>query len=96
MHPPLAQIAAMCCIAQWLGLDLTTGKGKVNLSDSKMRPLEIFMCSVVKRQGYGEGFRWVAQVRALPTRSHIIATHHAGSRMPPPLASHCQPPQYIK
>mmetsp|Transcript_35544 Transcript_35544/g.78878 ORF Transcript_35544/g.78878 Transcript_35544/m.78878 type:complete len:193 (-) Transcript_35544:1865-2443(-) len=48
-------------LRQWLGLTYTTGKGKVNLSDSKIRPLELFMCSVVKRQGYGEGFRWVSQ-----------------------------------
>lgn len=48
-------------LRQWLGLTYTTGKGKVNLTDSKMRPLELFMCSVVKRQGYGEAFRWVSQ-----------------------------------
>lgn len=40
---------------------LTTGKGKVSRSDLRGRPLELFMCSVLKRQGYGEGFRWLAQ-----------------------------------
>merc|ERR1712146_339822 len=36
-----------------LGLhNLTTGKGKVALKD--IRPIELYMCSVVKRSGYGE------------------------------------------
>ena len=42
-----------------LGLWQTTGKGKVPLRD--IRPIELFMCSVVQKMGYGEGFRWVAQ-----------------------------------
>jgi len=40
---------------------LTTGKGKAPRSELSSRPLELFMCSVLKRQGYGEGFRWLAQ-----------------------------------
>ncbi|CAH1379373.1 small COPII coat GTPase SAR1B isoform X1 [Tenebrio molitor] len=39
----------------------STGKGKVPRSDLSARPLELFMCSILKRQGYGEGFRWLAQ-----------------------------------
>ncbi|KAL1139633.1 hypothetical protein AAG570_006611, partial [Ranatra chinensis] len=39
----------------------TTGKGKVPRNELTGRPLELFMCSVLKRQGYGEGFRWLAQ-----------------------------------
>ncbi|CAN2390177.1 Belongs to the small GTPase superfamily. SAR1 family, partial [Pristimantis euphronides] len=39
----------------------TTGKGKVPLKKLNARPLEVFMCSILKRQGYGEGFRWLSQ-----------------------------------
>ncbi|XP_014283888.1 small COPII coat GTPase SAR1B [Halyomorpha halys] len=39
----------------------TTGKSKVPRGELSGRPLELFMCSVLKRQGYGEGFRWLAQ-----------------------------------
>lgn len=39
----------------------TTGKGVISRSELHTRPMELFMCSVLKRQGYGEGFRWLAQ-----------------------------------
>mmetsp|Transcript_24306 Transcript_24306/g.60908 ORF Transcript_24306/g.60908 Transcript_24306/m.60908 type:complete len:190 (-) Transcript_24306:92-661(-) len=42
-----------------LGLQQTTGKGKVALGD--VRPIELFMCSVFKRHGYGAGFQWLSQ-----------------------------------
>lgn len=45
-----------------LGLSgVTTGKGRVNLVDSSVRPLEVFMCSIVRKMGYGDGFKWVSQ-----------------------------------
>ncbi|VDK52801.1 unnamed protein product [Anisakis simplex] len=41
--------------------NVTTGKGQISRSDLSSRPLEVFMCSVLRRQGYGEGFRWLSQ-----------------------------------
>jgi GTP-binding protein SAR1 len=39
-----------------------TGKNPASRSDlNGVRPIEVFMCSVLKRQGYGEGFRWMSQ-----------------------------------
>ncbi|OCL10275.1 ARF/SAR superfamily protein, partial [Glonium stellatum] len=40
-----------------LGLEHTTGKGSGPMK--KARPVELFMCSVVARQGYDEGIRWL-------------------------------------
>ncbi|EDQ88952.1 uncharacterized protein MONBRDRAFT_37186 [Monosiga brevicollis MX1] len=39
----------------------TTGKGQVPRSSLSSRPMELFMCTVLKKQGYAEGFRWIAQ-----------------------------------
>ncbi|CAB4034117.1 GTP-binding SAR1B [Paramuricea clavata] len=39
----------------------TTGKKNDKYTeDSKMRAVEVFMCSILKKQGYGEGLRWLA------------------------------------
>ncbi|XP_062851292.1 secretion associated, Ras related GTPase 1Ab isoform X2 [Trichomycterus rosablanca] len=48
-------------LRQFFGLQgHTTGKGNVALKELNTRPMEVFMCSVLKRQGYGEGFRWLS------------------------------------
>jgi len=43
-----------------LAIHYTSGKGKVQL-EQHIRPIEVFMCSIARGQGYAEGFRWVAQ-----------------------------------
>jgi len=46
----------------YLGIpQMTTGKQQIARSELSSRPIEVFMCSVLRRQGYGEGFRWLAQ-----------------------------------
>jgi len=47
-------------LRQALELQYTTQKGNVKL-ETHIRPVEVFMCSVVKGVGYAEGFRWVSQ-----------------------------------
>jgi len=38
----------------------TTGKGNTARSLLQTRPLEVFMCTVSRQSGYGDGFRWLA------------------------------------
>eukprot|EP00800_Vazella_pourtalesii_P009253 TRINITY_DN233_c0_g1_i1.p1 TRINITY_DN233_c0_g1~~TRINITY_DN233_c0_g1_i1.p1 ORF type:complete len:194 (-),score=34.11 TRINITY_DN233_c0_g1_i1:345-926(-) len=35
--------------------------GKTGPDTTRVRPVELFMCSVLKEYGYGEGFRWLGQ-----------------------------------
>ena len=40
----------------------TTGKGKWPWRKPRPdQPLEVFMCSILKKQGCGEAFRWLGQ-----------------------------------
>lgn len=56
------QAASEDNIRHFFSLDaISTGKSKISRTELQMRPVELFMCSVLKRQGYGEGFRWLAQ-----------------------------------
>lgn len=43
------------------GIYQTTGKGSNNKVPPGTRPLEVFMCSIMLRQGYGDGIKWLSQ-----------------------------------
>ncbi|XP_046852445.1 GTP-binding protein SAR2-like [Xenia sp. Carnegie-2017] len=41
---------------------LVTGKNNEDLNDkNKTRSIDVFMCSILKKQGYGAGLRWLAE-----------------------------------
>ncbi|CUG92235.1 ADP-ribosylation factor, putative [Bodo saltans] len=49
-------------LVQVMGLTgLLTGKQTKVAPGSGVRPLEVYMCSVVKKVGYGDAFRWLSQ-----------------------------------
>jgi GTP-binding protein SAR1 len=37
----------------------TSGKDNAKVADG-VRPLEVYMCSVVKKAGYADGFKWLS------------------------------------
>jgi len=43
-----------------LGLYETYGK-EAKADKGGVRPIELYMCSVVRKMGYGDGFKWLAQ-----------------------------------
>mmetsp|Transcript_5718 Transcript_5718/g.20517 ORF Transcript_5718/g.20517 Transcript_5718/m.20517 type:complete len:194 (-) Transcript_5718:295-876(-) len=46
-----------------LGLTATFGKdaSAADSKDTGMRPIEVFMCSIMSQSGYAEGFQWLSQ-----------------------------------
>ena len=47
-----------------LGINVTTGKDAKVVREGE-RPLEVFMCSVVKTTGYADGFKCVDKKRVV-------------------------------
>merc|ERR1712130_1031855 len=46
-------------LRQSLGLNQTTGKK--TMPSKGTRPMEVFMCSVIKRAGFSDGFQWLSK-----------------------------------
>lgn len=44
-----------------LGLVDTYGKDKGPDNNSSVRPIELYMCSVLRKMGYADGFKWLSQ-----------------------------------
>jgi GTP-binding protein SAR1 len=44
-----------------LGLMDTYGKDKGLVAGNNVRPIEMYMCSVIRRMGYSDGFKWLSQ-----------------------------------
>ncbi|CAM9396502.1 unnamed protein product, partial [Phaeothamnion confervicola] len=44
-----------------MGLFDTYGKDTKPDANPGVRPIELYMCSVVKRMGYADGFKWLSQ-----------------------------------
>ncbi|KAH0485759.1 MAG: hypothetical protein KVP17_002651 [Porospora cf. gigantea B] len=48
-------------LRQALGLFSHNTYGRERVGESETRPVEVFMCSVVRRIGYQEAFQWLSQ-----------------------------------
>jgi len=48
-------------LREGLGLMTTTGKEEGASVEGLSRPIEVFMCSILRRSGYAQGFRWLSQ-----------------------------------
>ena len=47
-------------LRQALGLYDTFGKAATGEKRDGVRPIELYMCSVVRRMGYADGFQWLS------------------------------------